>query len=60
MAVYEKKMDLTTRLIVKGFDLLERTLMKKRMFRMVINVVSKMHMFYITKAIDPELLERLG
>lgn len=56
MAVYEKKLDFTEKLIIKLFDIVERTLLKKMLFRLTLNLLNRIHLYYITKLIDPEML----
>ncbi|MBD3227785.1 MAG: hypothetical protein GF329_06320 [Candidatus Lokiarchaeota archaeon] len=56
MAVYEKKLDLTEKLIVKFFDIIERTILKRFMFKLTINLLNRIHLYYITSLIDPEMM----
>lgn len=60
MAVYEKKLDFMDKIIVKFFDIIERTILKKTMFRLTINLLNRIHLFYITSLIDPGMMELIG
>jgi len=60
MAVYEKKNGLLIRLVIKFFDLIERTIMRKRIFRLIIIILNKFRIYYIFKLIDLNLLELNG
>ncbi|MHA1249288.1 MAG: hypothetical protein ACTSRP_04785 [Candidatus Helarchaeota archaeon] len=60
MAVYEKKLGLMEKMIVMVFSILERTIMKKRMFKIVINLLNRMKFYYVTKLITPDMMELIG
>ena len=60
MAVLDRKEDLMTKITVKVFDVIERILLGKRVFKLIILLLNKLHLNYITKYFSMDMMESLG
>ncbi|NHI91143.1 MAG: hypothetical protein EAX96_01485 [Candidatus Lokiarchaeota archaeon] len=60
MAVLDRKEDLITKIIASVFDLIERALLGKRFFKLIIRILNGLHLNYITKYLKMDMLQSVN
>ena len=60
MAVLDRKEDLMTKITAKLFDVIERTLLGKWLFKLIISLLNELHLNYVTKYLQMDMLGSLN
>lgn len=60
MAVLDRKEDLMIKITAMLFDVIERMLLGKRLFKLIISLLNKLHLNYITKYLQMDMLGSLN
>jgi len=60
MSKFENSLDFQKRILVKMVYIIERTILRKNIFRLVIKILNRFHLYYFTRLIDPAMMEIIG
>ena len=60
MPVLEKRGDIFTQISAQLLEIIERVLMDKRVFKIIIKVLNKLHLNYITRYFGMDMLEAMN
>jgi len=60
MSIYSKKLDFISKIIVWSMFIIEKTILKKRIFKIVINLLNRIPLYYFTRYIDPKYIELIS